>query len=185
MRPTRQAGFTLLELLVVVALIGVMLTAVVMSVGDGGREKNMENEAKRLVAVIKLARDEAVLLSQELSMVIDVTHYDFQRYDKKKWLALQDERILIRHELQQGLELELEMESFIFTPKRKKSSSKDNDEEEDDESAVRVYFLSSGEVQPFILYIREQDNPDSIRFKVMADQEGEISWEGPLQAEDI
>lgn len=168
-----------------IALIGVMITAVVLSIGDGGREKHMENEARRLVAVVKLARDEAVLMSQELSLVINDTYYDFQRFGEKTWEPLVDERILIRHKLQDGLELELELESYAFTPKRKKSKLKDSDTDEDDDRAVRVYFLSSGEMQPFILYIREQDNPDSIRFKVVADQEGEISWEGPLNAVDI
>lgn len=184
-RRAKAKGFTLLELLVVVALIGIMLTAVVISIGDGGREKHMENEARRLVAVAKLARDEAVLMSQELAMVIGDNDYNFQRFGEKTWEPLADERILTRHELQDGLELELELESYAFTPKRKKSKSKDRDSYEEDDTVVRVYFLSSGEMQPFILYIKEQDNPDSVRFKVTADQEGEISWEGPLNAADI
>jgi hypothetical protein len=45
---------------------------------------------------------------------------------------------------------------------------------------VRVYFLSSGEVQPFTLYIKAPHEPDGPRFKVTANEKGEISWRGPL-----
>lgn len=185
--PARQrqySGFTLLELLVVVALIGVMLSVIVASVGDGGRQKQMENEARRLVAVIKLARDEAVLMSQELALVVGDSHYDFQHFGEKGWEPLPDEKILRQHDLKDGLEIELEMEDFVFTPKRKKP--KDDDKAEpDDDTAVRIYFLSSGELQAFTLYIREADVYDSVRFKVEADHNGDVSWHGPLNEVDL
>ena len=173
----------LLELMVVVALVGLMATVVVSSIGDGGREKQMENEARRLVAVVKLARDEAVLMSEELSLVIeDNNHYSFQRLGEKQWEPLADDHILNQHTLQSGLMLELQLESYAFTPKRKKST--DSNTDRSDDKAVRIYFLSSGEVQPFSLYIKVKDDPDSIRFKVMADEEGKVSWQGPLHEGD-
>ena len=178
--PAQQSGFTLLELLVVVALIGVMLSVVVLNIGDGGREKQMENEARRLTAVIKLARDEAVLMSQELSMVIKDNHYDFQVLGEKKWQPLVDEQILSHHDLQDGLGLELEMEAFNFTPKRNKAKGQGNSIDKDDDVDARLYFLSSGEVQPFTLYIKQQDDIDGTRFKVIVDQKGEVRWQGPL-----
>lgn len=182
-RQRHHHGFTLLELLVVVALIGVMLSVIVASVGDGGRERQMENEARRLVAVVKLARDEAVLMSQELALVVGDRHYDFQRFGEKKWEPLSDDRVLVRHDLKDGLDMVLEMEDFATIPKRKKS--KDDKAEVDNDTAVRLYFLSSGEVQPFTLYIREAGVYDGTRFKVTADDNGEVSWQGPLGETDI
>ena len=164
----------------VVALIGIMLSVVVLNIGDGGREKQMENEARRLAAVVKLARDEAVMMSQELALVIKDNQYDFQVLGEKKWQPLVDEQILTRHEFKDSLTMELEMEAFDFTPKRKKSKDQNDDAVKDKDTDVRIYFLSSGEVQPFTLYIKEQDIPDSGRFKVMVDQDGEVSWQGPL-----
>jgi len=165
--------------MVVVALVGLMLTVVVSSIGDGGQEKQMENEARRLVAVVKLARDEAVLMSEELSLVIeDNNRYSFQRLGEKTWEPLADEHTLNQHSLQSGLVMELELEAYAYTPKQKKSS--DSNSTMRDDRAVRIYFLSSGEVQPFTIYIKSKHDPDGVRFKVMADQEGKVSWQGPL-----
>ena len=166
-----------------VALIGLMLGVVVTSIGDGGREKQMENEARRLVEVVKLARDEAVLMSEELSLVIKDNSYNFQVLGEKQWQPLKDERALAPHTLHDGLALQLELDSYAFTPKQQKSS--DSSAGRDDDNVVRIYLLSSDEVQPFTLYIKEQDKPDGVRFKVSVDQEGKISWQGPLDRKSV
>ena len=45
---TKSKGFTLIELMVVVALIGIIMGSVVLSVGDGGQLDRLEIETKRM-----------------------------------------------------------------------------------------------------------------------------------------
>ncbi|MFO7604548.1 MAG: type II secretion system minor pseudopilin GspH [Gammaproteobacteria bacterium] len=182
LRRGHSHGFTLLEILVVVALIGVMVTLVVTSVGDGGRQQHMENEARRLVAVVKLARDEAVLMSEELSIVFRNHEYEFQRLGEKQWAPLDDDRILTRHAMPAGLAMELALEAFVHPPQLKSSAEAEGGADVDEQAEFRVYLLSSGEVQPFTLYIKDDDVLDGVRFRVTADEEGEVTWQGPLDA---
>ena len=177
----RERGFTLLELLVVVALIGIMISAVVINIGDGGLQERMENEARRLAAIARLTRDEAVLQSQEFSLLIEPERYDVQVLADNRWQPLTDDRILSVHELPEGLALVLEMEDYTFTPKRKSSSEEGEHDREAETEGTRIFFLSSGEVQPFTLYIEVPHEPDRKRFKVVADERGEITWQGPLE----
>lgn len=179
MRQRYDAGFTLLELMVVVALVGLMLTVVVSSIGDGGRQNQMENEARRLVAVVKLARDQAVLMSEEISLVIEDRGYRFDRLGAKQWEPITDDHVLAHHTLYEQLRLEPQLEAYAFTPKRK--NTKDSDKPQQEDNAVRIYLLSSGEIEPFTLYIKQVDQLNGVRFKVTADQEGKISWQGPLE----
>ena len=114
-------GFTLLELLVVVVLIGLTLSMIITNIGDGGQQQRMEEEARRLTTLAKLARDEAVMLSREMAMSISDNQYAFEFFDVNTgWQSLQDDRIFKQHQLPDGLELLLEMEDFEFTPTRKK-----------------------------------------------------------------
>lgn len=61
MRPGRRtAGFTLLELIVVVAILGVASALVLPSIGRGGDMLRVRTEAGRVAAVIREARLQAV-----------------------------------------------------------------------------------------------------------------------------
>ena len=58
--PRRQTGFTLLEILVVLILLGIILSVAVLSTG-GVKERELEQEVQRMVRLIQLAKEEAVL----------------------------------------------------------------------------------------------------------------------------
>lgn len=53
----RQHAFTLLELVVVLALIGVILSFARLSLGDGGAAARLEQDARTLAAALRLAHD--------------------------------------------------------------------------------------------------------------------------------
>ena len=58
MNVSNKKGFTLIELLVVIVLLGIVTSFAVLSMGTGSSERKMEEEAKRLHALIKLVREE-------------------------------------------------------------------------------------------------------------------------------
>ena len=58
-----QRGFTLMELLVVMVLIGVVAGLASLSIGDGA-ERQLRSEADRLAATLRLARDELLITGE-------------------------------------------------------------------------------------------------------------------------
>src|SRR3954469_22099193 len=66
----RRAGFTLIELMLVLAILAMMVALVAPALAKSSRARNLEQEALRLVALTEYARDEAV--SQGVSMSIYV-----------------------------------------------------------------------------------------------------------------
>jgi len=59
------SGFSLIELLVVVFMIGILVTMFTLAVGVTGGDRELERETDRLVAVLNLAGDEAVMQGRE------------------------------------------------------------------------------------------------------------------------
>lgn len=82
---TRQ-GFTLVELLVVIAVIGVAATAVVLSAPDP--RPTAAREAERFAARLTLAREEAILTNRAVAVRLSPDGYRFEAYDGQGWTVL-------------------------------------------------------------------------------------------------
>ena len=139
-------GFTLIELLVVIVLLGIVTSFAVLSMGSAGIEREMEEEAKRLHALIKLIREESIIQAKEIAMEINKKEYLFLEYKDKKWIPLSN-KIFHPRSINDELEFRVETEasSKIF--------------EEKESALLRLYFLSSGEQSPFQMRINIKDKP--------------------------
>lgn len=68
---------TLVEMLVVLAIVGVASGAAVLGLGASDRSANIETEARRLAARIRIAADEAMVTDRTLAFVVDDGGYGF------------------------------------------------------------------------------------------------------------
>lgn len=78
--PRQSYGFTLIELMVVVTIIGIMAGLIVMNVVTSDPQKDLNQEAKRLQAVIEMAQDEALFGRQDIGIIVTEQGYSFARY---------------------------------------------------------------------------------------------------------
>ena len=73
-------GFTLIEIMVVVTIIGILTGVIVMNVVTADPQKDLNREAQRLLAVIEMAKDEALFGRQDIGIVVTESGYSFARY---------------------------------------------------------------------------------------------------------
>ncbi len=73
-------GFTLIEIMVVITIIGILTGMIVMNIVTTDPRKALDHEAQRLLAVIEMARDEALFGRQDIGIVVTENGYSFARY---------------------------------------------------------------------------------------------------------
>ena len=78
---TRRSGFTLLELLLVMTIIGILAATVTLAVSDTGQRQRLQSEAERVALAIELARTEALTRNEIWGLSVAPTTYAFQVYD--------------------------------------------------------------------------------------------------------
>lgn len=82
----RRNGFTLVELMVVVAVMALMAGAIAVSAGDSGSGPGAA--ASRFASRLAAARDEAVVSGRPISAWVAVSGYGFERYRGGSWQAI-------------------------------------------------------------------------------------------------
>jgi general secretion pathway protein H len=169
LRPARNAGFTLLEILVVIVIIGVMVSMATLSIGLLGADRQSEEEARRVWAVIGQAREEAELQAIDLAIFVGATDYEFLRFDTRRnqWLPVVDDKLYAQRTLPEGLRFRLWMEGreLVLKPGLPDRSKKG----ESEKWPPQLTVLSSGDVVPFELQIERDGAPAMWRMTSLAD----------------
>jgi len=173
-------GFTLIELLVVIVIVGIIVTMATLSVGVLGRDNQIEDQAKRLYAVLSQAREEAELQGRDFGVLIERDGYLFMRYDHtlNRWLIMDNDELFAYRQLPEGLEFQLWMdgrEVILKTHndnlpllKRATSSTSSSSSSASSSSAMtgplgssskntearpQIAVLSSGDILPFEMHL--------------------------------
>jgi len=106
-RTTR--GFTLIEILVVIVIIGTILSIVVLSTGIVPEDEELQTERTRLTALLETVQDEAVMQGREFGLEIMTSSYRFVEYDalSRQWMEVPYDELYRLRQLPDGVEFEL------------------------------------------------------------------------------
>lgn len=196
----KQKGFTLMEVILVMALIGLIMSTVSYTVFSGSIEKDIEKQVQRLQVVFDMASDYAVINQYELGLRIDEKEqtYEFVKLNEDdKWLPIDDTKYFELNEMPEGVFLELSLEGLpwqeddsLFDANvfdEELSVSNDGVDIGNEEDKIppppQVFILSSGEITPFELKIRfepQENNQESFHFLLQGKDTVPLLREGPL-----
>lgn len=146
---SRARGFTLLEILVVLVIVGVIASFAIVSIGSRALDDRLDTEARRLHELLALAADEAVLQGTELGFVQTDGGYAFLTLKDGAWLPLDDSGALRGRLLAEPLYLQLRIEGRPVKPVPLDAPAQ--------ELKPQVLLLSSGEATEFSLDVRARE----------------------------
>ena len=155
-------GFTLIELMVVLVLIGVLVSMVHISLGDS-RARDARQEAQVLLGLMQGLREKAVLDGQEYGLRLEPEAYQLMRLEADTWQVAE-----VPVHLPAGIVLNLVLEG------RAHSLAPGSD-------TPQLLWLSSDENTPFTLHI---DSPPLRWLSISSDGLGDPLIEVPELAHE-
>ncbi len=195
--PRRRAGFSLLEVLVVVFIIGILATMFTLSVGILGTDSELDEETGRLQALLDLAREEAVTRGLEFGVHFYPDGYEFATYqedfveyfdpgddsqDQSEWTVLSFDTMLKPRTLPEGVVIELQIDGREIVLDAKNESRVDEpdddpttDGDEDDAYRPQILLFSTGDMSPFTIRFRREFADDGLILDFSDDGSVELS----------
>jgi general secretion pathway protein H len=136
------AGFTLIEILVVVVIIGVIAAGMLLSVSLTGRDRELEKESDRLLALFNYAREQAELQTREFGVMFQDDGYEFLTYDVRRgiWRSVFEDDALGARHLPDGLDFKLIVEGRPVVLTRPKDAK---------DKTPQVMIFSNGDLTAF------------------------------------
>jgi general secretion pathway protein H len=162
--PHNPHGFTLLELLVTLVIIGIIVSLATLSLGNN-EARQVQQEVDRLSALIELAKEEALFNAQELGISFWQNGYAFSHLEDQQWVPVVGDNELRPRTLPEGLSMALYLEgleaALSRTPQQRKRP--------------HVFIMSSGEITPFQVTIGAGDTYVTLT----ADALGNLAYASP------
>jgi general secretion pathway protein H len=170
--PRASRGFTLLELLVVVVIVGIVATMFTLAVGTaGGTDRELRRETTRLESLVRLALEDAGFQVRELGLRFYPDRYEFAAFfvndpaDPRDdvWQPIDAKNVLAGRELPPGFRFELDIEGRAVALERSAEQVARRYE-------PQLFILSSGDISDaFTVRIREEESGAAWQLEVAID----------------
>ena len=178
---SRIRGFTLIEILVAVFIVGIVMSIAVLSLSLAGDDREAQREARRLISLIQVAQDDAFLQGREFGLEFLLGGYRFVEYDPQinEWADVQFDESLKLWTLPEGYELELYLEDqrVLLDEEPVQISYDESPSQVREEYAPHLLIFSSGDATPFEVHIVRTIDPvrnEEIRVGLQGDLLGNL-----------
>lgn len=161
---TSQRGFTILEILVVVAVISIITSTILLNTNLNRPEEALKQHTSRVTKTLKLLMQEAILNDNNYAISLFPGGYVVLVFDGEEWQPSDDKFLLSLKSLHRFSD-ELIIDSQIIQVEKKEKPD------------PHILILSSGEMTPFEWHISDTEN--EINTVIQANLLGDISSEGP------
>lgn len=197
-RPSRTHGFTLLEVMLVLLLMGLAAGYVVFNAFGASKADLLKSQASRLQVLTDMASDYAVLNQQQLGLRVEEkdNEYVFVYLDEEdEWQRIEDEEIYKPHTLPEPFTFTLNLDNLPWDGEDRLfdreifdeglSVSEDGVEIGEEEEKVKppqILIMSSGEITPFTLTFNFDGGFDDapVYFTLSNRDMPPLTLEGPL-----
>lgn len=195
---TKQQGFTLLEVMIVIGLIGLVLATVSYTVFPSDKYDDVRREVKKLQVLFSLASDYAVLNQMELGLRIDEKEqtYEFVRLDENdNWVQMDNSEHFQLTEFSENIFISLSLDGLSWQQEDSLFDNRIFDEElsvrdagveigEEDKKPPppQIFIFSSGEITPFelnVTYQSEDINQQDIEFLLLGKDSIPLEFQEP------
>ncbi|MCP3129364.1 type II secretion system minor pseudopilin GspH [Shewanella sp. KJ2020] len=182
----RHAGFTLMEVMLVILLMGLAAAAVTMSIGNSGPQQALERTAQQFIAATELVLDETVLSGYFVGIVVEKTSYQFVYYKDSKWHPLEKDRILSEKQMDPGVTLNLVLDGLPLVQEDETEESwfeepliEPSAEDKKKHPEPQILLLPSGEMSAFELSFIAKTDQGEIDVLVVGDSLGRLTLGRP------
>jgi general secretion pathway protein H len=168
----RSKGFTLVEILVVVVIMAVVISLAVLSIGTTGRDSQLDQEGRRIEALIDLLHERASLEGRDFGVSLQPSGYDFLVYDtiRDAWHKFDQENEYRHRELPKGVSFQLQLDQQTVVLKAVDKALKGGAP-----TSPQLAIAASGEGTPFRLILRRDST--QAQAAINGDAMGKISLE--------
>ncbi len=188
--PLARRGFTLIEIMVVVAAIAILSGVAIVNLSIGGHDDQLRDEARRLFELTRIASDDAIFKTAQYGVRFSHSEYTFyslqdvpasddetesEKKDRRRWLAI-DDRLLRAREWLPGIEIEVFVEGLPIALEERRDAKA---EAAKDDLRPHLMFLSNGETLPDVeVHLRSSESQKAWRIGI--GDEGVLTL-GPLE----